>query len=110
MFRRCWILSLFLVLVAGATLLQPLPAGAAGNARLIHTKVQPVYPDLARRSHLEGVVKLEVVVAANGSVRKVTVLGGNPLLAEAALDAVKQWRYEAAPAETTELVELHFNL
>ena len=88
----------------------PLPLRAAGGARLLRTKVQPGYPDLARRAHLEGVVRLELVVAPNGTVRKATVLGGNPLLAEAAVEAVKQWRYEAAPAETTEQVELHFSL
>ena len=110
MLKRCLHLFLLLSLVAGASLLQPLPVRAAGGARLVRTKVQPNYPEIARRAHLEGVVKLELVVAPNGAVRKATVLGGNPLLAESALDAVRQWRYEAASAETTELVELHFNL
>lgn len=76
----------------------------------MRAKVQPEYPDVARRSHLEGMVRLELQVAPNGTVRKATVLGGNPMLAEAALRAVQKWRYEPAPTETTELVELHFNL
>jgi protein TonB len=110
MFKRYLSLSLFLLMVAGVSLLQPLPAYSAGGARVVRTKVQPVYPEAARRAHLEGVVKLELQVAPNGAIRKATVTGGNPLLAEAALDAVRQWRYDPAPAETTEVVELHFNL
>ncbi len=110
MFRRYLNFVLFFALIAGFCLVRPLPARSAGGARAVRTRVQPVYPEMARRSHLEGVVKLELQVAANGVVRKVTVTGGNPLLAQAALEAVQQWRYEAAPAETTELVELHFHL
>ena len=109
MFRRCVTLLLFSLLVVGVSLVGPVPARSAG-ARVLRTKVQPLYPDMARRAHLEGVVKIELQVAPNGTVRKATVVGGNPVLADAALDAVRQWRYEPAPAETTELVELHFSL
>lgn len=108
MFKRCLTLCLVLVLVAGASLLRPLPALAAGGTRAVRTKVQPVYPDMARRSHIEGTVRIQVLVAPNGTVRKATVLGGNPLLAEAAVEAIQQWRYEPAPSETTEVVQMQF--
>lgn len=110
MFKRGVTLVLFFLLVAGALLVGPVPARSAGGARALRTKVQPQYPDMARRAHLEGVVKIELLVAPNGIVRKAKVVGGNPVLADAALDAVRQWRYEPGPAETTELVELHFSL
>ena len=108
MFKRGLNLVLFLVLVLGVGLLQPLPIRAAGGARAVRTKVQPVYPDMARRSHIEGTVRIQVLVAPNGTVRKATVLGGNPLLAEAAVEAIQQWRYEPAPSETTEVVQMQF--
>ncbi len=82
---------------------------AADTHRDVKTKVQPSYPELARQMHLAGTVKLEVVVAPNGSVRKATVLGGNPVLASSAMAAVQQWRFEPAQSETTELIEIHFN-
>jgi periplasmic protein TonB len=57
----------------------------------------PAYPELARRAHMEGVVVLEAVIGADGSVRDVHVLRGvSPLLDAAALDAVRRWRYRAA--------------
>ena len=57
----------------------------------------PAYPELARRAHVEGVVVLEAVIGADGSVRDVKVLRGvSPLLDPAALEAVKRWRYRAA--------------
>ena len=60
-------------------------------------KVAPVYPDLARRMNITGVVKIAVTVSTNGSVKNAKVIGGHPVLASAALDAVKKWRFEAAP-------------
>jgi protein TonB len=59
--------------------------------------VAPVYPELARRAHMEGVVVLEAVIGVDGWVRDVRVLrGAGPLLDPAALEAVKRWRYRAA--------------
>ena len=55
-----------------------------------------------------GVVKVQVVVAANGSVESTKVVGGHPLLGTAATDAVKKWRFEAASEETTGVVEFKF--
>jgi TonB family protein len=72
-------------------------------------KVAPVYPDLAKRMHITGVVKLEVVVRANGSVRTTKVVGGNPVLIQSATDAVRKWKFETASEETTGVVELMFD-
>jgi protein TonB len=59
--------------------------------------ISPVYPELARRAHMEGVVVLEAVIGVDGSVRDVRVLrGASPLLDPAALEAVRRWRYRAA--------------
>jgi protein TonB len=78
-----------------------------GTRRAIE-KVAPIYPDLARRAHIQGVVKLEVVVRPNGRVKSATVLGGSPALIIAATDAVRKWKFETAQDETTEIVQVMF--
>jgi TonB family protein len=76
--------------------------------RRAKSKVAPVYPDLARRMNITGTVKIQVVVAANGTVKDAKVLGGHPVLASAALDAVRKWRFEPAAVESSGVVELKF--
>jgi TonB family protein len=77
--------------------------------RKVVTRVAPSYPDLARRLKLRGVVKLIVVIAPDGKVKSTEVIGGNPVLTQAAIEAVRQWRYEAAPQQTHGVVELRFD-
>jgi len=78
------------------------------SERKVSSRVAPAYPELARRMHLQGVVKIEAVVRPNGTVKSTRVLGGNPVLVDAANDAVSKWKFEAAPSETTEVVQLTF--
>jgi TonB family protein len=56
-------------------------------------RVDPVYPDTARELGLEGTVRIRVAVGRDGSVEDVKALSGNPVLAEAAVSAIRQWRY-----------------
>jgi TonB family protein len=72
------------------------------------TKVQPVYPELAKRMSITGTVRLNVVVAANGQVKSTRALGGHPILVSAAMDAMKQWRFEPAGVESSGVVEFKF--
>jgi TonB family protein len=76
--------------------------------RKVKSKVLPEYPAIARQLKLQGRVKVEAAVAADGHVASTRVLGGNPLLASAAAEAIKKWRYETAPKETRELIEIEF--
>jgi TonB family protein len=76
--------------------------------RKARSKVEPMYPELARKMNLTGIVKVEVVVAPNGTVKEAKVVGGNPVLASAALDAVRKWRFEAAAEESTGIVNFKF--
>jgi TonB family protein len=71
-------------------------------------KVPAVYPEIARRYHIRGVVKVEVVVREDGSVKSAKVLGGNPVLIDAATDAVRKWQFELASRETVEVVQVRF--
>jgi TonB family protein len=77
-------------------------------SRRAKTKVQPTYPELARKMNLTGIVKVQVVVSANGTVKDAKVVGGHPVLANAALDAVKKWRFEPAAGESTGVVDFKF--
>lgn len=77
--------------------------------RTVKSKVAPVYPDLARRMNIAGVVKVQITVATNGSVKNAKLVGGHPVLANAALDAVKRWRFEAGPQESTGVVQFRFD-
>jgi TonB family protein len=79
------------------------------SGRKVVNKVEPMYPDFARRSALKGTVKLEAVVDATGKVKVVKIRGGHPLLAQAAARAVSNWTWEAAPNETREAIEVQFS-
>ncbi len=80
----------------------------SGVGRKLVRKVEPRYPDVAKRMNLGGVVKVVAVVAPDGNVKKVEPLGGSPLLVDAAQIAVSQWKYVPG-GESRETIELHFN-
>jgi TonB family protein len=80
----------------------------APSVRKILTRVAPHYPDVARSMSIGGTVRVVGLVAPNGAVKSVKVLGGHPLLAEAAQKAFLQWKFEAAPHETSEIIEMKF--
>lgn len=77
--------------------------------RKVVSKVVPVYPDLARKLQIHGIVRVEVVIAPSGKVKMTYVIGGNPVLAQSAVNAIEQWKWTPAPQETQELVELSFH-
>jgi TonB family protein len=64
---------------------------------------------IARRMSLTGSVKIEAVVAPNGAVKSTSVKGGHPMLAQAAQDAIREWKFEPSTHETHELIEVKFN-
>jgi protein TonB len=76
--------------------------------RRAKTKVQPTYPELAHKMNISGIVKIEVTVAPNGSVKEARVIGGHPVLAQSALDAAKRWRFEPAASESTGVIDFKF--
>jgi protein TonB len=73
-------------------------------------RTAPQYPALARSMRIEGSVKADVLVAPNGTVKSVEIKGGHPLLVQSAQNALREWKWEPAPHETHELVELKFAL
>jgi TonB family protein len=105
-------LGLALALVGVASL--PVKLSAQDSAsetgkRKVRSRATPEYPTLARQMNVTGKVKIEATVAADGHVLTTRVVGGSPLLVNAALDALKKWRYEPASKDSVELVEFEFN-
>ncbi|HSM86422.1 MAG TPA: energy transducer TonB [Candidatus Limnocylindrales bacterium] len=95
-----------------AVLLLGLPWNAAhaqGPARKLKSSIQPEYPELAKRNNIRGTARVQLLIATNGKVKHVKVLGGNAVLAQAAVDAVMKWKYEPASAETTLVVKFDFD-
>jgi TonB family protein len=104
---RLWAIAA--LLTVAVTIFHPLPAMAQGElTRKAKTKVSPAYPELARRMNITGTVKVLVVVAPNGSLKDTKIVGGNPLLVNAAMDALKKWKFEPADSESTGTVEFKF--
>jgi len=82
---------------------------SAQGARKVLTKTPAIYPTLARSMNIHGTVKLEAIVEPNGTVKNVDVKGGHPLLTQSAVTAVGHWKFEPAPHETRELIEIKFD-
>jgi TonB family protein len=78
------------------------------SGRKVISDVKPVYPPTLKSMHIEGMVRLTAIVLPNGSVVAVEVRGGNPILVENAVKAVKNWRYAPGPNQTEEDVVLNF--
>lgn len=76
---------------------EPLRVGGEVKAPVLLQKIDPTYPEAARKARMEGVVILEAIITASGSVEEVKVLKSvNPLLDASAVRAVGQWRYKPA--------------
>jgi TonB family protein len=83
----------------------------AGNdeTRKLISRVEPVYPGILQSNHIGGTVRLRVTIAANGRVEDVELLGGNPILGEAATTAVQKWVYTAGRSRTQTEVSILFD-
>lgn len=92
-------LAVFLIAVASP---------AQESSRKVVARAAPTYPDLAKKMHLSGKVKIEVEVNPAGTVISAKMVGGNPVFETAAIQAVKQWKFEAAQATTKGVITLEF--
>ncbi|HSH16804.1 MAG TPA: energy transducer TonB, partial [Verrucomicrobiae bacterium] len=108
--------------VAGSNLPPPPPketrrirvGGNVQQARLIN-RPNPVYPPLARQARIQGTVRLQAIIAKDGSISQLEVVSGHPLLVQSALDAVRQWRYQPTllngePVEVVTTIDVVFTL
>lgn len=95
---------LFFAIAAPAAL----PAHAAD--RKVQRRVTPQYPELARRMHIEGTVRVEANVAPDGKVTAAKAVDGNTLLQSAAVQAIRRWKFVPESTRSTENVEVDFRL
>lgn len=93
----------------------PLRVGGQVQAANILSRVNPPYPPLARQARVSGAVRLEGIIAKDGTIQQLKVLSGHPLLVPAAVEAVRQWRYRPTrlngePVEVIAPIEVNFIL
>lgn len=105
-------MSAFFALLVSFTVLSASiapPAYAQKNQeRKIVYQVEPEYPPDLKHAGIGGYVRLEATISSNGSVESANVTGGNPILAEAAVKAVKKWKYEPLAYQTKAKLIFHF--
>jgi TonB family protein len=101
--RKMRVASVLLLLGSLAT------AGRA-DQRAVKQKVAPIYPEIAKRLRVTGVVKLAVSVNADGKVTDIKTVSGNHMLSAAAEDAVYKWKFVPASSESTEDLDINFEL
>jgi outer membrane biosynthesis protein TonB len=81
----------------------------AQDARKAITNPAPPYPEVAKKSRLTGIVKVQVVIAADGHIKSVRPIGGHPLLVDSVKETLKDWKYAPASSETTTVLEFDFH-
>jgi len=94
---------------------QRVRVSAGVTSGLLIRKVNPIYPPLARQARISGTVVLRAVISKDGSIENLTLVSGHPMLAPAAIDAVKQWKYKpyllnGEPVEVDTEVQVNFTL
>jgi len=96
-------------LVVFAALLASTLLSGQESTRKVLVRVPAEYPAILQSKNIGGMVKVRIVISPSGAVRSAEVVGGNPILAEAAVDAIKKWKYERATADTATIVQLRFD-
>lgn len=87
-------------------------AGASAHAqesRKALNRPTPTYPETARQFRLSGVVKVQILIAPDGQIKDVKVIGGHPLLVNAVQETLKNWKYAPASSETTATLVFNFH-
>ena len=99
---------MFLAVVMAICLFPNRALAQNATDRKVVTRVEPEYPDTLKRLYIGGVVRVEIVVSSSGSVQTTELLGGNPILGQSAMKAIKQWKYEAGSKEKM-IVQIEFD-
>jgi TonB family protein len=92
----------------GVRTLAVIPAGNGAERKLI-TRVEPEYPETLKRLNIGGTVRLQVTISPKGYVEDVHLLGGNPILGDAATSAIKRWVYTSAHSRSTAEITIPFD-
>jgi protein TonB len=94
---------------------KPIPVSTGVQAAKLITQIKPAYPPLAVSARISGTVRLVAIIGQEGGIRNLQVISGHPLLTQAALDAVRQWRYQPTllngePVEVITQIDVNFTL
>ena len=89
--------------------------GGQVQSALAISRPNPIYPPLAKQARIQGTVRLEAEISKQGTIESLRVISGHPLLVQAALDAVKQWRYKPTilnnePVAVATTIDVNFTL
>jgi TonB family protein len=99
-------------ILGGALLAMAMSLGVANlqaqETRKVVSNPVPIYPDMARKLHLVGVVKVQVVIGPDGKIKETNFIGGHPLLVNAVEETLKNWKYAPASGETSTQLEFNF--
>jgi TonB family protein len=98
------------ILAMAATAALPARASEPGAERPVKQRVAPSYPEMAKRLKISGEVRVSATVAPSGKVSAAKSISGSGLLAGAAEDAVRKWKFEPADSESTVEVKVNFAL
>jgi len=99
---------LLAVCVVFSSRIAPAQQDSSPKRKILNRTPAP-YPALARNMALSGTVRVEALVTPEGTVKTVDIKGGHPVLAQAAANTVRQWKWEPQSHETRELVEIRFS-
>jgi TonB family protein len=101
-----WTLLFSLFIVCCPTALH---GGDNSSQRKPIYRVEPDYPPDLKRAYIGGTVRLNLLISPSGTVEEISVLGGNPVLAEAAVRAVRKWKYLPVQSKSSTRVDFVFS-
>jgi protein TonB len=99
-----------IVSAAAALLLAAVIVPPGVQQRRLWYEVKPVYPRVAREARIQGSVKFTALIAPNGTVSRLQLISGHPLLVKSAMDAARQWRYLPMGVEIITEIVVNFSL
>jgi TonB family protein len=117
-FSRHWAAAVFMILLTGGVAMAEdgfVRVSQEEALKAVREKIQPVYPQMAKQLHLQGVVTLEARISESGGVGDVKALTGNPVLMNAAVAAMKRWKFtpfsaDGKPAKAIADISFDFKL
>jgi len=80
----------------------------AQDGRKALSNPAPTYPEVAKKLHLVGTVKVQIVIGADGKIKETSFIGGHPVLVNAVEESLKNWKYAPSSGETTTQLEFNF--
>ncbi len=94
---------------------KPLRVSSGISEGLLVQRIEPLYPAIAQRAHIQGTVRLQAIISKQGTIENLQLIEGHPMLVQAAIDAVKQWKYRpyvlnGEPLEVETFVIVNFHL